>query len=304
MLPDLLKLAGQAHVYDLSQPYFTGMPHHPSHPPYMYSLTKKHGDFVAPGEVSSAAESIALGVHVGTHIDALCHFSRDGKLHGRVDVAPIQSYGQGIGHLSIDTVQPILRRGVLLDIAGSRGAASLPRDFIITPDHLEAVRRAHGITIQSGDVVLLRTGWAQFWNDPVRFIAGGGGGQAAGPGPELEGARWLSEQGIFAAGSDTVAFEKVPSSMPVHVHLLVDIHPALDISVLINNLKTASARRARSRFAEHLAPFYGKPLFWHRAYFVGSVGGATLETVRAYVDAQGTQEHARKKKPDNQKPTA
>ena len=79
-----------------------------------------------------------------------------------------------------------------------------------------------------------------------------------------------------------------------HVHLLVDIHPALDISVLINNLKTASARRARNRFAEHLAVFYQKPLFWHRAYFVGSVGGATLETVRAYVDAQGTEEHARK----------
>jgi len=28
---------------------------------------------------------------------------------------------------------------------------------------------------------------------------------------------------------------------------------------------------------------------------VGSVGGATLATVRAYVDAQGTEEHARKK---------
>lgn len=81
---------------------------------------------------------------------------------------------------------------------------------------------------------------------------------------------------------------------PDHVHLLIDIHPALDISVLINNLKTASARRTRNRFAEHIAKFYSKPLFWHRAYFVGSVGGATLETVRAYVDAQGTEEHARK----------
>ncbi|WP_374121823.1 transposase [Paraburkholderia phenoliruptrix] len=35
-------------------------------------------------------------------------------------------------------------------------------------------------------------------------------------------------------------------------------------------------------------------MFWSRAYFVGSVGGAMLETVRAYVDAQGTEEHARK----------
>jgi putative transposase len=39
------------------------------------------------------------------------------------------------------------------------------------------------------------------------------------------------------------------------VHLLIDIHPALHISVLIDNLKTASARRARKRFADHLAPF-------------------------------------------------
>ena len=75
-----------------------------------------------------------------------------------------------------------------------------------------------------------------------------------------------------------------------HVHLLIAIHPALDISVLINNLKTASARKARNRFAEHLAQFYSKPVFWHRAYYVSSVGGATLETVRRYVENQGTME--------------
>lgn len=72
-----------------------------------------------------------------------------------------------------------------------------------------------------------------------------------------------------------------------HVHLLVDIHPALNISVLINNLKTASARRCGARYREHLLGIYHKPAFWHRAYFVSSVGGATLETVREYVQKQG-----------------
>lgn len=81
-----------------------------------------------------------------------------------------------------------------------------------------------------------------------------------------------------------------------HVHLLVDIHPALDISVLINNLKTASARRARARFSEHIGNFYSRPVFWHRAYFVSSIGSTSLETVRAYVQSQGTEEHARKAK--------
>lgn len=80
-----------------------------------------------------------------------------------------------------------------------------------------------------------------------------------------------------------------------HVHLLVSIHPALDISGLINNLKTASARRTRNRFAEHVAQFYWQPAFWHRAYFVGSVGEVSLETIRRYIEAQGTTERPKSK---------
>ena len=72
-----------------------------------------------------------------------------------------------------------------------------------------------------------------------------------------------------------------------HVHLLIDIHPALQISVLINNLKTASSRRIRAKYADHLRRFYWKPFFWHRAYYVGSVGHASLETVKRYVESQG-----------------
>ena len=82
-----------------------------------------------------------------------------------------------------------------------------------------------------------------------------------------------------------------------HVHLLVEIHPALNLSTLVNNLKTATARRVRNRFSEHLKPFYSKPYFWHRAYYVGSVGRATLETVRRYLEIQGTREKPRKAKP-------
>jgi kynurenine formamidase len=199
-------------VYDLAQPYFTGMPHHPTHPPFLFSLVKRHGDFTGPAGHSSAAESMALGGHVGTHIDALCHYSCGGKLHGGQDVAPVQSYAGGLEALSVDTIAPILRRGVLLDIAG---ATILPEDFEITPAHLEA---AQTVEIRPGDVVLLRTGWATYWNDPRKFISG-----VRGPGPALAGARWLSDHGVFAAGSDTLAFEKVPApSMPVHVHFLVD----------------------------------------------------------------------------------
>ncbi len=72
-----------------------------------------------------------------------------------------------------------------------------------------------------------------------------------------------------------------------HVHLLLDIHPALNLSTLINNLKSASSKRIRGKHWNWLRHFYSRPVLWHRAYYVGSVGGATLETVRAYVEAQG-----------------
>lgn len=211
-------LAGIAgcRAIDLAQPYFIGIPHFPLHAPFLYSLSKKHGEQVHQGGASSAAEAITLSTHTGTHIDALCHYSCNGKLHGGQETAGIQEYVSGIERLSVDTIQPILRRGVLLDIAGLIGMEVLPVDFVITPDHLE--RAAANLPIRAGDVVLLRTGWSKYWNDPAKFIS-----QLHSPGPRVEGARWLSEHKIFAAGSETAPFEFVPSpEMAVHVHLLVE----------------------------------------------------------------------------------
>src|SRR5947208_7883537 len=94
-----------ARTFDLAQPYFTGMPHYPTHPPFLFSLTKQHGDSVGPAGNSSAADAIAMGSHVGTHIDALCHFSCGGKLHGDVEI--VQSYAGGLGKYPVDTIAPI-----------------------------------------------------------------------------------------------------------------------------------------------------------------------------------------------------
>lgn len=72
-----------------------------------------------------------------------------------------------------------------------------------------------------------------------------------------------------------------------HVHILFSAHPALDLSRLINSLKTVTSRRLRRDHAGHLSSFYWKPVFWHGAYYVGSVGHASLETVKKYVQNQG-----------------
>jgi kynurenine formamidase len=246
-LRDLLNLTSSARLVDLSQPWFVGMPHHPVHPPFLFSLSKKHGDYMGPGGVSSASESLALGGHVGTHLDALCHFSCGGNLHGGMNAAENQSYGGGIGALTVDTVSPIMRRGVMLDIAAAFGNQPLPADLEVTPEMLDRAASHQSVAIERGDVVLLRTGWAQFWDDAPRFIR-----EVRGPGPSIAGARWLSSRGVFAGGSDTVAFEKVPDpAMPVHVHLLVEsgIH-----IIECLNLETLAAEKI------HEFLFVGSPL--------------------------------------------
>jgi kynurenine formamidase len=165
------------------------------------------------GGATSAADAIALGTHVGTHIDALSHFSCNGVCFGGRAVD--HSFEHGMTELGVDQIAPIVRRGVLLDVAGTQSVDALPPDFEITPHHLE---RARKVDIHPGDVALIRTGWARFFADARRYI-----NQTVCPGPAIEGARWLSSLGIFAAGSDTVAFEKSPdSAMPVHMHLLVE----------------------------------------------------------------------------------
>lgn len=215
-IPGLIAAIRQTRPIDLAQPYYTGIPHHPAHAPFLYGLNKKHGDYVNPGGASSASEAIALGAHVGTHIDALCHFTCNGKLFGGEDVASVQAYATGLERHTVDTIEPIFRRGVLLDIPKVAGMEVLPKDFIVTPEHLDAA--SIGLTVHAGDVVLIRTGWARYWDDPARFIS-----EVHSPGPALAGAQWLSARSVFAAGSDTAPFEFTPSpEMNVHVHLLVE----------------------------------------------------------------------------------
>jgi kynurenine formamidase len=229
--------------YDLGQPYFVGMPHFPVHPPFLYGLTKLHGEIVLPEGGSSAADVITMGGHTGTHIDALNHFSCAGKFFDGRNIVDVQSYGGGVRHLSVDTIQPIARRAVLLDIPRLLKVDALDADSVITPELLERC----SLSIQPGDVVLVRTGWGQFFRDPVKYASA-----LRMPGVELSGAKWLSKRRPFAVGSDTLAFERLPSpNMAVHVHLLVEtgIH-------IIENLNLEDL--ARDEIREFF--FVGAPL--------------------------------------------
>ena len=226
--PLLEQLARGLRVFDLGRPLFQGMPQSPNHPPFRLALQRRHGDVVRPDGGSAASETIITGGHVGTHMDALCHVSHDGKMFGGVDAADAQTGGR-FDALGIETVEPIVRRGVLLDVGVCEPA------YEVTPDDLDAA--VGDIALNPGDVGLIRTGWGRRWDDPEAYV-----GTASGvPGPGEEGAKWLAARGVFAAGADTIAFEHLSPGaghrvLPAHRVLLVEhgIHiiETLDLEAL------------------------------------------------------------------------
>jgi len=215
---DLINRLSALRRFDLAQNWHAGMPHYPSHPPYARSLTKLHGDFVLENGASSASDAISLGTHTGTHIDALCHYSLNGHLHGGGEVSHLQDWTGGISRHGAETMQLFLRRGILLDVARVLGEVPLAPDAAIGAELLERAEAAAGARLERGDIALIRTGWGQYWGEPRRFVNG-----LCMPGVTLDGAEWLSRRGVAATGSDTLAFELLPSPrMEVHVHLLVE----------------------------------------------------------------------------------
>ena len=99
------------------------------------------------------------------------------------------------------------------------GKDPLPEGTAINQPEIERAAKAAGLQIESGDVVLLHTGWLDVMDfDPNRFMTGQ-------PGLGLSGARYLANLGVVAIGADNWALEVIPAEkegelFPVHPELL------------------------------------------------------------------------------------
>ncbi len=221
-LAALLEAVGAATIYDLAHPMEAGMPVSPNHPGFKMALQRRHGDMVRADGSSAANEMIMLGGHTGTHVDALCHVSYRGRLHGGVDATEAQTGGRFRVH-GVETIPITACRGVLLDVAALRGVPTLEPGTAITARDLQDAARRQEVDVGAGDAVLVRSGWAAHWNDPATFLGQIGGA----PGPDESAARWLIERRVRITGAETVAYEWIPPGrghalLPVHTMLLVD----------------------------------------------------------------------------------
>ena len=208
-------------VFDLGVELFPGMPHVPTHSPFMYQMVREHGDLMYGDGVSAAVDIFGMSCHTGTHLDGLGHFAKDLCLHGGQPATDGQSKTGGLSTLGIQRVAPFIARGVLLDIPVTQGSEILEPTQVVGPRDLEKAAKRAGVTIRPGDVVLIRTGWMRLWPDQRKYYSV----QTGQPGINIEAARWLTEQGATCLGSDNFAVEVTPTpnhAHPVHIHCLVE----------------------------------------------------------------------------------
>ncbi len=119
---EIFRVLEEADLYDLEQPRYSGAPAFSAHQPgFQYALHRRHEPGL--GEARTSASGLIVTVdHSGTHIDALCHQAENLVMHGgrRVD-ASIQT-STGFTELGVETISPIVARGILLDVADHEGA--------------------------------------------------------------------------------------------------------------------------------------------------------------------------------------
>lgn len=75
-----------------------------------------------------------------------------------------------------------------------------------------------------------------------------------------------------------------------HIHVLFETPPHIQLSKLVNILKTVSSRLIKKDYEEHLKKYYWESAFWSRSYCIISTGGATISTIEEYIQSQGKKE--------------
>ena len=205
----LLDALLRARAYDLEQPRFAGAPVWPAHEPGVILTLHRRHERDAPESRTGASAMLVMTEHSGTHIDALCHQAYDGRLHGGLEVTGRLQTPVGFTALGIDTVAPMVCRGVLLDVSGAGEH--------VTASDLQSA--AQGIELRRGDAVLVRLGSGALWADRAAYLRAGG--------MTADASRWLAAHHPVAVGADNVAWD-IPDepdpelgSLPGHTILIV-----------------------------------------------------------------------------------
>lgn len=160
-----------------------------------------------------SANNFSGAEHGGTHIDAPIHFAENAQ---SVDEIPLKK---------------LIGKAVKIDVSKK---ALKDRDYLISVEDLQNWEKENG-KIPSESIVLLQTGFGQFYPDKKKYLGTDERGVGAVkklhfPGLSPEGATWLIEnRNIKAVGIDTASIDYGQSeTFDTHVALMTHNIPAFE----------------------------------------------------------------------------
>jgi kynurenine formamidase len=235
-----LRIPKTGQTYELGHIYEPNMPQYGNRPFYLIT-------HVAPTPVKEGAgfaqQEYFTGFigQMGTQFDAFGHQGRvlrmaDGTLKNvyyngftQEDLTGRNRGQGGLEALGVEHVKPIITRGILVDVAGYKGAPVLDSRYEVTMADVRGALAKQGIneeSIEAGDAILFNYGWAANWTNPqkyndARFFVGENQGS---PGIGVEVARWAGSKRLSMVGADSCCVTIQPPVKPelgnVHHELL------------------------------------------------------------------------------------
>jgi kynurenine formamidase len=227
------RLIKTGRVISLALPLERNGPVHPNRSQVMHMFHYTPADSMVDSDLArrfpgfqGSDDYIFMPLQASTQWDGLAHAAYGGLLYNGHPTTNVDSYSGarkcGIQHMR----DRLVGRGVLLDVPSSLGIDRLEPGFRIEADHLDETCRRYDLQVESGDIVLIRTGHiARFYelDDRADFW------KIDSPGIGLTGVDWLHEHDVAAAACDNVGFEADPPPegspciYPLHVRLIRDL---------------------------------------------------------------------------------
>ena len=211
-------------------------------------VTVNHPQSDLPGWVAFSEDVVSFAVQCATHWDGLAHASYGpppdgGRLYNGFPASSITE--AGASRLGIQQIPTLVGRGILLDVARAKGLELLEPGYAIAPADLDAAVTLAGVTVEQGDVLLVRTGQAAHLALPGR--------------PGIGGRDPVRDHDVAAVAIDTMVLEVYPCEsdelfLPVHLLHLVEMGMTQGQNWFLDELADACAADGRYSFLLDATP--------------------------------------------------
>jgi kynurenine formamidase len=196
-----------------------------------FDLHMKRGTATAPGTRGENEEIVITELgQVGTQLDGFAHQMYGGEYYNCIKDEEMNAGGggelaaggrQGFPKLGVEHVPEMMTRGVLIDVAGLKNVEMLPETYVVTAEDLQQALAKEKLTLQTGDAVMIHTGWGKLYNekDKARYLK-------TTPGIGIGAGEWLIKQNPMIVGTDTCCVEVRPYpeqkiNLPIHAMFLI-----------------------------------------------------------------------------------